>query len=36
MLKYIKRRRIDEEEDSENERKLSQPRTSKAEREVTD
>jgi hypothetical protein len=36
MLKYIKRRRVDEEEDSENETKLSEPSTSKAEKEVTD
>jgi hypothetical protein len=35
MLKYIKRRRVDEEEDSENESKLSTPSTSKAEKEVT-
>jgi hypothetical protein len=31
-MKYIKRRRIDEEEDSENESKLSEPRESKAEK----
>jgi hypothetical protein len=36
MLKCIKRRCVDEEEDSENERKLSEPRTSKAEKGVTD
>jgi hypothetical protein len=36
MFKYIKRRRDDEEDDSENESKLSQPSTSKAEKEVTD
>jgi hypothetical protein len=36
MLKYIKRRHIDEEEDSVNESKLSELRTSKAEKEVTD
>jgi hypothetical protein len=34
MLKYIKRRRVDE-EDNENESKLSEPSTSKAEK-VTD
>jgi hypothetical protein len=31
MLKYIKRRRVDEEKDSENESKKSEPSTSKAE-----
>jgi hypothetical protein len=36
MLKYIKRRRVDEEEDRENESKLSEPSTSKTEKEVTD
>jgi hypothetical protein len=36
MLKYIKRMRVDEEEGSENESKLSEPNTSKAEKEVTD
>jgi hypothetical protein len=35
-LKYIKRRRVDEEEDSENELKLSEPSMSKAEKEMTD
>jgi hypothetical protein len=35
MLKYIKSRRVDEEEDSENESKLSESSTSKAEKEVT-
>jgi hypothetical protein len=32
MLQYIKRRRIDEEEDSEKESKLSEPCTSKQEK----
>jgi hypothetical protein len=32
MLKYIKRRRVDEEEDSENESKYSEPRTDKAKK----
>jgi hypothetical protein len=36
MLEYIRRRHVDEEKDSENESKLSGPRTSKAEKEVTD
>jgi hypothetical protein len=36
MLKYIKRRRVSEEEDSENESKLLEPSMSKAEKEVTD
>jgi hypothetical protein len=36
MLKYVKKRRIDEEEDSENDSKLSEPSKSKAEKEVTD
>jgi hypothetical protein len=35
MLKYIKRRCVDEEEDSENESKLSEPSMSKAEKEVS-
>jgi hypothetical protein len=35
MLKYIKRSHVDEEEDSENESKLSDPSISKAEKEVT-
>jgi hypothetical protein len=36
MLKYIKRRCVVQEEDSENESKLLAPSTSKAEKEVTD
>jgi hypothetical protein len=36
MLKYVKRRRVDEEEGSENESKLSQPSASKAEKKATD
>jgi hypothetical protein len=36
MLKYIKRRRVDEEEDSENKSKLSEPSRSKAEKGVAD
>jgi hypothetical protein len=35
MLKNTKRRRVYDEEDSENESKLSEPSTSKAEKEVT-
>jgi hypothetical protein len=35
MLKYVKRRRVDREEDSENDSKLPDPSTSKAEKEVT-
>jgi hypothetical protein len=35
-MKYIKRRRVDEEEGSENESKSSQPSMSKAEKETTD
>jgi hypothetical protein len=35
MLKCIKRGRADEEEDSENESKLSEPSVSKAEKKVT-
>jgi hypothetical protein len=35
MFKCIKRRRIDEEEDSENESKLSEPSTNKVEKEMT-
>jgi hypothetical protein len=36
MLKCIKRRRVDEEEDSENESKLLNPSTSKEEKYITD
>jgi hypothetical protein len=36
ILNYIKRRPVDEEEDSENESKLSESSTGKAEKEVTD
>jgi hypothetical protein len=36
MFKYIKRKHINEEEDSENKSKLSQPSMSKAEKEMTD
>jgi hypothetical protein len=36
MLKYIKRSPVDEEDDSKNESKLSEPSTTKAEKEVTD
>jgi hypothetical protein len=36
LLKYIKRTRVDEEEGSENESKLSEPSTSEAEKEATD
>jgi hypothetical protein len=36
MLKYMKRRHIDEDEDSENKSDLSEPNTSKAGREMTD
>jgi hypothetical protein len=32
MLKYVKRRRVDEEENSENESKLSEPSKRKAEK----
>jgi hypothetical protein len=35
MLKYIKSRHVGEEEESENESKLSEPSTSKAEKDVT-
>jgi hypothetical protein len=35
-LKYVERRRVDGEEDSENESKLSEPITSTAEKERTD
>jgi hypothetical protein len=35
-MNYIKRRRVDEEEESEKESKLSQPTTSKAAKAVTD
>jgi hypothetical protein len=35
MLKNIKRRRVDELEDNENESKLPKPRTSKAGKEAT-
>jgi hypothetical protein len=36
MLEIIKRRRVVEEEDSENKSKLSEPSTGKVEKEVTD
>jgi hypothetical protein len=36
VLKYFKRRRVGEEEDSENDSKLSELSMSKAEEEVTD